>query len=206
MSKPAQILGAFTANSDGAVHGVSFDGVHVWAATGDRLSSFDPGTGEIVKSLDIPAHAGTAFDGQYLFQISEAMIQKVDPLSGEVVRTMPAPGGGADSGLAWADGYLWVGQYRNRQIMQIDAETGEIKRIIQSNRLVTGVTWVDGALWHGFSDDGDGGLARIDPANGRELETLEMPGTSVSGLESDGGDRFFCGGGNSGVIRIVKRG
>jgi glutamine cyclotransferase len=206
LTRQAQILGEFTANSDGAVHGVSFDGVHVWAATGDRMRSFDPGTGKIITSLDVPAHAGTAFDGRYLFQISEAIIRKVDPLSGEVVHTIPAPGGGSDSGLAWADGYLWVGQYRDRQIVQIDPRTGVVKRIIQSSRVVTGVTWVDSELWHGFSDDGDGGIARIDPANGNELETLEMPAMSVSGVESDGGDRFFCGGGHSGLIRIVNRG
>lgn len=205
MTRQADILGEFTANSDGAVHGVSFDGVHVWAATGDRMRSFEPGTGKEIRSLDIPAHAGTAFDGRYLFQIADAVIQKVDPLSGDVVGTIPAPGAGKDSGLAWADGYLWVGQYRDRQIVQIDPETGAVKRIIQSNRLVTGVTWVDGELWHGFSNDGDGGLARIDPTSGSELETLEMPGMSVSGVESDGGDRFFCGGGNSGLVRVVSR-
>jgi hypothetical protein len=27
----------------------------------------------------------------------------------------------------------------------------------------------------------------------------------VSGLESDGGDRFFCGGGASGKIRAIRR-
>jgi outer membrane protein assembly factor BamB len=205
MTKRADILGEFAANSDGAVHGVSFDGVHVWAATGDKVRSFDPITGKEIRSLDIPAHAGTAYDGRHLFQIADAVIQKVDPVSGDVVGTIPAPGAGKDSGLAWADGYLWVGQYRDRQIVQIDPETGKIERIIQSNRLVTGVTWVDGELWHGFSNDGDGGLARIDPTNGRELEALEMPGMSVSGIESNGGDRFFCGGGNSGLVRKVSR-
>ena len=33
-----------------------------------------------------------------------------------------------------------------------------------------------------------------------------MPsGVSVSGLESDGGDRFFCGGGSSGKVRTIRR-
>jgi len=27
----------------------------------------------------------------------------------------------------------------------------------------------------------------------------------VSGLESDGADRFFCGGGSSGKVRVVRR-
>lgn len=206
MTQQAKILAEFTANGDGAVHGVSFDGTHVWAATGEQTRSFDPGNGEQINALDIPAHAGTAYDGKYLFQIADAVIQKVDPFSGEVVGTIPAPGAGKDSGLAWADGYLWVGQYRDRQIVQIDPDTGAVKRIIQSSRLVTGVTWVDGELWHGFSSDGDGGLARIDPANGNELETLAMPGMSVSGVESDGAGRFFCGGGDSGIVRVVGRG
>jgi len=204
--KSAQIVGEFTGNSSGAVHGVSFDGRHVWAATGDRLRSFDPATGSEVGSIEVPAHAGTAYDGKHLFQIADAIIQKVDPQTGAVVGTIPAPGGGRDSGLAWADGSLWVGQYRDRQIVEIDPDTGAVRRVIQTNRLVTGVTWIDGELWHGYSEDGNGGLARIDPANGNVLATLDMPGMSVSGVESDGGDRFFCGGGDSGVVRIVRRG
>jgi len=38
------------------------------------------------------------------------------------------------------------------------------------------------------------------------MQSLEMPvGSAVSGLESDGDDQFFCGGGSSGKIRAVKR-
>lgn len=206
MTKRAEILGEFTANAAGPVHGVSFDGRHVWAATGEAMRAFDPQTGQEVTSLSVPAHAGTAFDGTHLFQIADAIIQKVDPQTGTVVATIPAPGGGKDSGLAWADGSLWVGQYRDRQIVEIDPDTGAVRRVIQTNRFVTGVTWVEGELWHGYSADGDGGLARIDPANGNVLDTLDMPGMAVSGVEWDGGERLFCGGGNSGAVRIVRRG
>ncbi len=205
MNKRAEIVGEFVGNAGGAVNGVSYDGRHVWAATGDRMRSFDPVTGAEVTAFDLPAHAGTAYDGQHLYQIADAIIQKVDPQSGKVVDTIPAPGAGKDSGLAWADGSLWVGQYNDRQIVQIDPDTGAVQRVIQTNRFVTGVTWVDGELWHGYSDDGDGGLARIDPANGNVLVNLDMPGISVSGVESDGADRFFCGGGESGKVHIVRR-
>ena len=206
MNKRAEIIGTFTANATGAVHGVSYDGARVWAAIGDRLRALDPDSGAQTGSVDVPAHAGTAFDGTHLFQIADAIIQKIDPASGRVVATLPAPGGGKDSGLAWANGSLWVGQYRDQTIVQIDAETGQVQRSIQTNRFVTGVSWVDGELWHGYSEDGDGGLARIDPATGATITQLDMPGMSVSGLESDGADRFFCGGGDSGLIRIVRRG
>lgn len=206
MTSKAEIVGEFTGNASGPVHGVSFDGRHVWAATGEQMRAFDPQTGTQVKALDVPAHAGTAFDGTHLFQIADAIIQKIDPQTGKVVATMPAPGGGKDSGLAWADGSLWVGQYRDRQIVQIDPDSGAIRNVIQTSRFVTGVTWVEDELWHGYSADGDGGLARIDPANGNELATLDMPGMAVSGVEWDGGDRLFCGGGNSGAVRIVRRG
>jgi glutamine cyclotransferase len=154
-----------------AVHGVTYDGQYVWFASGDKLNALDPTTGETARSLDVAAHAGTAFDGQHLFQIAEDRIQKIDPKSGDVLATIPAPGGGRDSGLAWAEGALWVGQYRERKIHQVDPETGAILRTIESNRFV-----------------------------------IEMPaGVSVSGLESDGGDRFFCGGEKSGRVRAVRR-
>jgi hypothetical protein len=45
-----------------------------------------------------------------------------------------------------------------------------------------------------------------DPGTGEVLERLEMPrGIGVSGLESDGGDRFFCGSGRNGKVRAVRR-
>ena len=99
--------------------------------------------------LDVAGDAGTAFDGKHLFQIAEAVIQKIDPATGEVLGTIPAPGNGGDSGLAWADGSLWVGQHRARRIHQVDPETGAVLRTIESDRFVTGVTWVDSELWHG---------------------------------------------------------
>lgn len=187
------------------VHGVSFDGEHVWFATGGRIEALDPESGEIDRSLAVEAHAGTAFDGRYLFQIADAVIQKVDPQTGEVVATIPAPGDG-NSGLAWAEGSLWVGQYRDRRIHQVDPETGDVLRTIRSDRFVTGVTWVDGELWHATWENDKSDIRRIDRESGEVLDCIDMPdGTIVSGLESDGGTRFFCGGGNSGKVRAVRR-
>ena len=188
------------------VAGVSFDGQNAWIATGDRLMAFDPESGKPLRSIEVAAHAGTAFDGRYLFQIAERRIQKIDPQTGQVLATIPAPGGGSDSGLTWAEGTLWVGQYNDRKIHQIDPETGAILRTIESNRHVTGVTWVDNELWHGTWEDDASELRRIDPQTGEVHEQLELPpGVSVSGLESDGRDRFFCGGGRSGKVRTVRR-
>lgn len=188
------------------VHGVTYDGTRVWFAAGDTLNALDPTTGTIERSIDVAAHAGTAFDGKHLFQLAEDRIQKIDPGTGRVVSTIPAPGGGQDSGLAWGEGSLWVGQYRERKIHQIDPETGAVLRTIESNRFVTGVTWVDGELWHGTFEGDESDLRRINPQTGEVLEALAMPaGTIVSGLESDGRDQFFCGGGKSGKVRSVRR-
>jgi glutamine cyclotransferase len=188
------------------VGGVTYDGKNVWFAGGEKLIAFDPESGEMQRSIDVPAHAGTAFDGRYLFQLAESRIQKIDPSTGQVLATIPAPGNGGDSGLTWAEGTLWVGQYRDRKIHQIDPETGAILRTIESNRFVTGVTWLDGELWHATWEGDESELRHIDPDTGEVLEKLEMPpGVGVSGLESDGESQFFCGGGNSGKVRAVRR-
>jgi len=190
----------------GHVHGLTYDGVHVWFASGDRLNALDPASGTIVRSFAVAAHAGTAFDGRHLYQIAEDRIQKIDPGTGRVLATIPAPGGGADSGLAWAEGSLWVGQYRARKIHQVDPQTGAILRTIESNRFVTGVTWVDDELWHGTWEGDESDLRRIDPRTGEVLERLDLPaGMTVSGLESDGGELFYCGGASSGKLRVVRR-
>jgi glutamine cyclotransferase len=188
------------------VHGVTFDGTSVWFAAGDHLEAFDPESGAPGRVIDVAAHAGTAFDGEHLFQLAEDRIQKIDPKTGRVIGTIPAPGGGGDSGLAWAEGTLWVGQYRDRKIHQVDPATGAILRTIESNRFVTGVTWVDGDLWHGTWEGDESELRRVDPATGEVFERLEMaPGVHLSGLESDGADRFFCGDGGTSTVRAVRR-
>ena len=188
------------------VHGLTYDGQSVWFAAGDKLNAVDPASGKILRSINVGADAGTAFDGDHLWQIAEDRIQKIEPKTGRVLSTIPAPSDGGDSGLAWAEGTLWVGQYRGRKIHQLDPETGAILRTIESNRFVTGVTWVDGELWHGTWEGDESDLRRVDPQTGEVLERLEMPaGVEVSGLESDGADQFFCGGGSSGKVRAVRR-
>jgi glutamine cyclotransferase len=186
------------------VNGVTYDGENVWFASGDKLNALDPGSGMIVRTIDVASHAGTAFDGEYLYQIAEDRIHKVDPKVGKVVATIPAPGNGGDSGMAWAEGSLWVGEYRAHKIHQIDPETGKVIRTIESKRVVTGVTWVDGELWHATWEGEEGDLVRVDPDTGDVLQELTMP-SGVSGLESDGGGCFFCGGGSSGKIKAARR-
>ena len=209
MTKPAaaEILREYGHYPDvDHVAGVTFDGQHIWFAGGDKLRALDPDTGETVRDIDIACHAGTAFDGKHLFQIAEDRIHRIDPQTGAVLATIPAPGGGGDSGLAWAEGALWVGHYRERKIHQVDPETGAVLRSIETKRFVTGVTWVDGELWHGDWEGDASQLSRIDPDSAQVLETLDMPADTIcSGLESDGAGRFFCGGGNSRKVRAVRR-
>jgi glutamine cyclotransferase len=188
------------------IGGVTFDGERVWLAAGDRIVALDPASGTIVRRLDLPGHAGTAFDGKHLFQIAEDRIHKIDPATGRVLATIPSPGKGGDSGLAWAEGSLWVGHYRERKIYEIDPATGTILRTLTSNRFVTGVTWAGGELWHGTWEGDESELRHIDAQTGEVIETLELPqGVMVSGLESDGKDRFYCGGGGNGKVRAIRR-
>lgn len=204
--KPAEIVaeyGPFPGVD--RVAGVSYDGRHVWFASGDKLNVLDPESGKIKRSIDVTAHAGTAFDGRHLYQLADERILKVEPETGRVVSSIPAPSGGG-SGMAWAEGTLWVGQYRARKIHQVDPETGAVLRTIESNRFVTGVTWVEGELWHGTWENDTSELRQIDPNSGEVLQQLDLPaGVHVSGLESDGGDRMFCGGTTTGKVRVVRR-
>jgi len=207
MKSEAKIIREYGPFEDaGHVHGVSFDGESIWFASGDKLNAVDPESGKKTRAIAVAADAGTAFDGTHLYQIAEKRIQKIEPKTGRIVSTIPAPGEGKDSGLAWAEGTLWVGQYNDRKIHQIDPATGKILRTIESNRHVTGVSWVDGELWHATWEADESELRRVDPKSGAVLEQLVMPeGTFISGMESNGKDRFFCGGGKSGKLRAVKR-
>jgi len=187
------------------VHGVSFDGGRVWFARGESLVALDPRSGERVRELPVTADAGTAFDGKHLWQIAGGRIRKIDPGSGAVLHSIPAPAEGRDSGLTWAEGTLWVGEYRARKIHQVDAQTGKVLRTIESDRFVTGVTWADGQLWHATLEDERSELRRVDPETGEVQQRLELPaGVTVSGLEAGPGV-FYCGGANTGKVRAVRR-
>ncbi|HEY9028643.1 MAG TPA: hypothetical protein VIP05_30415 [Burkholderiaceae bacterium] len=205
-ARPAEIVREYAFEGVDNVAGVTFDGRDVWAATDDALVAFDPASGAATRRVEQPCDAGTAFDGKHFWQITEKRIAKIDAATGRVLGSIPAPGNGGDSGLAWAEGSLWVGQHRSRRIHQIDPATGAIVRTIESDRFVTGVTWVDGELWHGTWEGDESELRHVDPADGAVLERLRMPaGIGVSGLESDGADLFYCGGGHSGKVRAVRR-
>ena len=206
-ASPAEVVREYGPFAGSArIHGVSHDGRNVWAATDNGLVAFDPAGGNTVKTIACASDAGTAFDGKHLYQITESRIDKIDPATGKVLATIPAPGGGNDSGLTWAEGSLWVGQYQNRKIHRIDPATGAIQGTIESNRYVTGVTWVDGELWHGTWEGDESELRRIDPRSGEVRQRLAMPaGMGVSGLESDGAGLFYCGGGGAGKVRAVRR-
>ncbi len=188
------------------IHGVTFDGTQVWIAAGSHLQAVDPSSGAATRRLPVASDAGTAFDGTHLFQIAGDRIHKIDPADGRVLATIPSPGKGCDSGLTWAEGSLWVGEYRERRIHRIDPATGEILRTIESDRFVTGVTWADGELWHATWEDDQSELRRVDAETGAVREAIALPhGTVVTGLEFDGDGTFYCGGGSSGKLRAVRR-
>ena len=187
------------------VHGVTFDGENVWIATGQKLHAVDPLSGEVTRSLTVPAEAGTAFDGVHFFQIAGDRIQKVDPKTGRVIKAIAVPGGDHPTGLAWAEGLLWMGQGEEKKILCIDPETGAVLRTLASDRFVTGVTWVDGELWHGTWEESSD-VRRIDAHTGEVREVLALPdGIGVSGLESDGKERFYCGECGKGRFRAIRR-
>ena len=189
----------------GRVHGVTWDGRRVWFASGKALRALAPASGRMVRSLPIACDAGTAFDGRHLYQVRAGRILKLDPATGQILADIPAPSADT-SGLTWAEGRLWAGQYQGRRILELDPATGEVLRTVESDRFVTGVTWAEGQLWHGIWEGEESELRRVDPGSGRVLARLRMPaGTGVSGLESDGGALFYCGGGDSGTVRVVRR-
>jgi glutamine cyclotransferase len=190
----------------GEVHGVTWDGAHVWFASGEKLCAFDPASGELIRTFEAPSDAGTAFDGRHFFQLAEDRIDKIDPATGRVVASIAAPGKGKDAGLAWAEGTLWVGRHRDRKIHQIDPETGKILRTVESDRFVTGVTWVEAELWHGTWEGDTSDVRCVNPESGAVLTRLELPrGVPLTGLESNGADLFFCGGGKTGKVRAIRR-
>ncbi|WP_433937366.1 glutamine cyclotransferase [Sorangium cellulosum] len=210
-ARQAELVAERTFDGVDSIHGVAFDGQAVWFAHGARgdLLSVEPETGRVLRRLKAPAHAGVAFDGSHLWVVGGGKIRKVDPGTGAAVGEVPGFDATPVTGLAWADGALYAGVYRQRKILKIDPERGTVLRTLVSDRLVTGVTWADGDLWHGAMRE-EGGppseLRRVDALRGEVLDRLTLPeGVSLSGVEADSSGRLWCGDPATGKLRAVKR-
>ena len=201
----AEIVREHTPVDEAPIHGVTFDGTLVWFARTDEIVAFDPRTEKVVKRLPVPsANAGTAFDGEHIYQLAHGEILVIQPSDGRIVRTLRAPDKGLCSGMAWADGYLWIGQFRESRIHKVDAKTGEVLKTLASDRFVTGVSCVDGAVWHGASGDGKPSELRRLASDGTLAEVLTVPVNAIAGVESNRDGAFWCGG-SQGKLRLVRK-
>lgn len=202
--RTAEIVREYVPLDEGRIHGVTFDGKLVWFARDNELVAFDPETEKVVRRYPVPAaDAGTAFDGEHLYQLAQGEILVIQPADGRIIRRFPAPGKGQDSGMAWADGYLWVGQYYGSKIHKVDAKTGAIVKTLMSDRFVTGVSCVEGALWHGASEDGKPCELRRLASDGSVEEILDVPVKGIAGVEGAGDGGFWCAG-EQGKLRLVR--
>lgn len=207
MRNDAAILNVIAPKGVTHVHGVTFDGRHIWAAVGDRMIAVDPNSGAIDRYVSVPATAGTAFDGRYLYQLAGGRIHVIDGETGKWLRDFAAPSGEDCSGLAWSEGSLWIGQYVGGRILEVAPDTGRILREIEMGRHVTGVTWTSDHLWHGSWDGEQGTLHQFDLDRGEARQTLLMPaGVPVTGIEAGGDGQAFCGAGAQGKIYVVQIG
>lgn len=201
----AEVVREYVPIDETPIHGVTFDGERVWFARDDELNAFDPTTEKLVHRQRVDdANGGTAFDGTYIYQLTHTEILVVDPANGKVMRKLPAPGTEDCSGMAFADGYLWVGQWSGKKIHKIDAKTGEIVKTLSSDRFVTGVSCVDGSLWHAAAGDGPAPELRRLASDGTVEEILAVPVNMISGVERTPEGTFWCGG-EKGRLRLVRK-
>jgi len=94
---------------------------------------------------------------------------------------------------ATCEGALWVGAKRS---LKVDPADGRLLKRVTVERLVTGVTWAEGELWHGAgADEWAGGVLRVDPNSGAETLRLECPTpTDIAGIEYEATRGvFWCG-------------
>lgn len=201
----AEVVREYVPLDEGPIHGVTFDGKLVWFARDDEIVAFEPEKEQVVRRHPVPAaDAGTAFDGEHIYQLARDEILVIQPTDGRIVRRLPAPGKGQDSGMAWADGHLWIGQCYGAKIHKVDAKTGEVVKTLTSDRFVTGVSFVDGALWHGASVDGKPSELRRLASDGSVEEVLSVPVESIAGVERTRDGDFWCAG-ERGRLRLVRR-
>src|SRR5215813_10578427 len=107
---------------------------------------------------DVTHVHGVSYDGTNIWIATGNTLKEIDTVSGKTVRALDVP---AHAGTAFDGRHLY--QISGDRIHKVDPKTGAILRTIESNRFVTGVTWVDGELWHGTWESDESELRRIDP-------------------------------------------
>ena len=179
---------------------------HVWFAAGDKLNALDPASGNTVRSIDVaapcrhrvrrPAPVPDRRRPHPQDRSAHRPRARAPSLPPAAAATRGWPGPKARSGSAS------TASARSTRSIPRPARSCAPSSPTASSPASRGSTASCGTA-PGKATRANCALI---PATGEVLERLEMPaGVGVSGLESDGGDRFFCGGGPSGRLRTVRR-
>ena len=153
------------------------------AATPPTLAVIDPGTNRVVASIPVGSKPVAIAAGEGSVWVGDARdgtITRVDPETRKVVKTIGIGAPVVD--LATGLGAVWAATGGFGEVVRIDPGVGAVAQHIPlgdpEDPVIPSVPSVgvgDGRVWAGVPD----GLARIDPASGQVVDTVDLDSTQA---------------------------
>jgi streptogramin lyase len=156
----------------------------IWSTSdaGGRIARVDPGTATVTARLDVAPRPGglTATErAVWAFHFLQPTVTRIDIPTGAVSRFEVS--GAQGTGILWLDGSLWLLTTQPSRVLELDPETGALKRAIDlrppfpKRRSVVDTWWLssgDGAVWATLPNNG--AVARVDVTTG-EVRYIRIP-------------------------------
>ena len=134
-----------------------------------------------------PSGSGQDGDGSYWLATGGGLLMEIDPRSHHIVQT--ATLGIQPASLAVGAGWVWVADANAAAVLRIDPDYPQARTVIRlpsagaarrdsSAQVAVG----DGAVWVAH---GSARVTRIDPASGRVVASVDLPGASAVAIGAD---------------------
>jgi hypothetical protein len=157
-----------------------------------NIVQIDPVFGNVLRRIPAPVSffgnvSGLAFDGVSLFfsaGFSSNLIYVLNPNTGAVRYSFAAPPGVAVDGLAHSGVSLFILNYNNRIIYEVDPVTGQVLNNFASNAFLRGALTFGGGRQTLFAERADlNEVVELNPFTGAIVNRIPMPpGEAIFGL------------------------
>lgn len=164
----------------------------LWLVGGDRkVYQLDPDTGNVLKEIQTPGHAGLLHAGTHVWVVELPKIFKVHPDTGETLGELD-PTGPVPIGLAWDGDHLWCGEHHHGICKMDVADNKVLQQFAGQGERTHDLAWDGQALW--FGDTNLKQIYRMDVQDGSILDSFPTPeGIEPHGLTWDGKTLWFTG-------------
>ena len=143
-------------------------------ASGDTVSRIDPHGGSVIDRIHVAGEPGSIVAGGRAIWVASTVggtISRIDPGTDTVTQTVRLGGAGA-AAVAFGGGRLWVADPTDQRLIEVEPQTGSIRRTLTLDLRPTTLAFGDGVIWVG--DYTANLVAQIAANSGETLSTTHV--------------------------------